>query len=247
MADTIWQKGKKDLLIRREDGVEDALVWEHSWRVAQIAEKIAAGPEMAKRIVNRQALCVACLYHDMGWVLQTNSGTLQAKELFLKPTTDLQRAMAADWITKHLNGVMEAGGLTLAAQSVRKSSDRATDILEARILAEADNLDLIGPQAVCLMVRKQVAEGRALEDMISVWERQEEYRYWEARIKECFRLPSVRRVAERRLNALRRFMDDLRATVRLGDLNGGKRSPRTPRRHGSVFHYGPRKSTKTTP
>lgn len=247
MADVIWQKARQDLRIRRDDGVDDTLVWEHCCRVARMAEKIATGPEMAKRIINRQALCVSCLYHDMGWVSQANAGTLPVKELFLKPTTDHQRALAADWVGKHLDEILEPGARTLAAQAIRKCSDRTTDILEAQILAEADNLDLIGPQAVCLMVRKQVAEGKALEDIISIWERQEEYRYWEARIKECFRLPSVRRVAERRLKTLRRFMDDLRTSVRLNDLNGSGKPTRIPRRHGSVFHYGPKKPTKITP
>lgn len=242
MADAIWQRGRKDLRVRRDDGVEDTLVWEHCCRVARLAEKIAVGPEMAKRVIDRQALGVACLYHDIGWVLQANAGTLPAKELLLKPTTDLQRALAADWIAKHLDGIMEPGVLSLAARAIRKSSDRSTDILEAQILAEADNLDLIGPQAVCLMVRKQVAEGKALEDLLTAWERQEEYRYWEARIKECFRLPSVRALADRRLKTLRRFMHDLRACVHLNDLNDRGRQ-RRPRGSGkSVFHYGPKKS-----
>ncbi len=247
MADVIWQKARQDLRVCRDDGVDDTLVREHCYRVARMAEKIAAGPEMAKHIINRQALCVACLYHDMGWVLQANAGTLPVKELFLRPTTDLQRALAADWVSKHLDEILEPGALALAAQAIRKCGDRSTDILEAQILAEADNLDLIGPQAVCLMIRKQLAEGKALDDLLSIWERQEEYRYWEARIKDCFRLPSVRRVAERRLGTLRRFMDDLRTTVHLNDLNAGGKLPRLARRRGSAFHYGPKKPTKTPP
>ncbi|NLX14316.1 MAG: HD domain-containing protein [Phycisphaerales bacterium] len=241
MADFLWQRGKQDLRVRRDDGVEDPLVWEHCGRVARMAEKIASGPEMARYTISRQALYVACLYHDIGWVLQANAGTLPAKELFLKPTTDHQRTIAADWITNNLDGVMAPGVLSLAAQAVRHSSDRSTKILEAQILAEADNLDLIGPPTVCLMVRKQMAEGKALENLLSVWERQEEYRYWEARIKECFRLPSVRALAERRLKDLRRFMEDLRSCVQMNNF-GHRRRPRPLRGPGkSVFHYGPKK------
>ena len=68
------------------------------------------------------------------------------------------------------------------------------------------------------MIRKQHAEGKTLDDVVTSWQRQEEYHYWQARIKECFRFPSVRLLAERRWEVLRRFMTDLRKSIRLEDL-----------------------------
>jgi hypothetical protein len=69
------------------------------------------------------------------------------------------------------------------------------------------------------MFRKQRAEGKSLQDLLAAWQRQEEYHYWQARIKESFRFPSVRALAEQRWLALRRFMQDLRSTVYLEDLD----------------------------
>jgi hypothetical protein len=128
------------------------------------------------------------------------------------------RELAADLAAKRLKGVIPPGSLELATRGIRECNDRATGLIEAQLLAEADHLEEIGPQAIRLMERKNRSEGKTLDDLIATWERQEEYHYWQARIKESFRFPSVRRLAERRLDALRRFMTDLRAVVRLDDL-----------------------------
>jgi len=59
------------------------------------------------------------------------------------------------------------------------------------------------------MVRRQMAEGRTLSDMVVAWKRQEQYDFWPAWIKECFRFPSTRLIAEHRWQAMNRFMGDL--------------------------------------
>lgn len=223
MAEDLWGRAKHDLYSPAGGTPSDPVVWEHSLRVARLTEVITAAPEVANRVVDRTALTAAALYHDAGWVLQLRAGQIEPGELLCRRTSEQQREQAADWIADRLDGFLSPGGLRLAARIILGCNDRHTDLLEAQILAEAENLDEIGPQAVWHMVRRQLAEGCTLADMIKSWQRQEQYHYWPAWIKECFRFPSVQALADERLQAMRRFMADLQACC----------EPETPRAGGA--------------
>jgi len=215
----LWKRAKKDLHIEVGRAPPDPIIWEHVTRVARLVEAISCLPEVSTDQVEGEALQAAALYHDAGWIVQVRSGQLMPHEVFSRPASDLLRELGADWATERLADLVPAGMLSSIARIIRECNNRRSKLLEARILTEADNLDEIGPQAICLMIRKQRAEGKTLNDLIKNWERQEEYNFWEARIKDCFRIPSVRKRAEHRLQMLRRFMADLKKTVLFEDLN----------------------------
>jgi len=218
MAEDLWKKAKHDLCIKDGETPCDWIVWEHSARVARLAQMISSLPELIDRNVNGPALETAALYHDAGWVFQVRSGVLAAHEVFLRPASDLLREAASDWITQRLKGTISQGTLEMASQIIRQCYNPQTSLIEAHILYEADNLDDIGPQAVALMIRKIRAEGKTLDRLVESWQRQEEYNYWPARIKKCFHYPSVRKLAEQRLESLRRFMADLKSSLEHNDL-----------------------------
>ncbi len=219
MAEQLWKGAQRDLMVKIEGAPADPCIWDHSARVARIAEALLRIPEVQAAALDAAALEVAALYHDAGWLLQTRSGECQPRDILLKPTTDLQRELAADWIAERLAGVVGAGVIQQAARIIRQINNRRTDLPEARVLADAENLDEIGPHSIWLMVRKIHAEGRMLADIVSLWERQREYNYWPARIRDSFHFDSTRRLAQTRLDKLSRFMDDLREVVRLEDLS----------------------------
>lgn len=196
----------------------DPTVWEHSARVARIAASLAKLPEVRGDSLNVEALLVSALYHDIGWVLQCRAGQINREDLLLRPTTDHCRDMAADWIVANLRSLVQGGIVERAASAIRQYGDRRTNLIEARILADADNLDQIGPLALDRMIRKCRGEGKTTELLLAAWQRQEEYHYWQARIKESFHFAAVRALAEQRYQALRRFMHDLAVAVDLKDL-----------------------------
>ncbi len=209
MSDQLRAKARADLCILPDGKPIDCVIWEHSERVAGLTQIIAAVPELANHVIDRLALTAAALYHDAGWLLQLAAGQVRERDLLLRRTTDRQRDLAADWLQQRLEGLLPAGTVQQAARIVRTCNQRSPAILEARILAEAENLDQVGPQAIFLMVRRQMAEGRTLSDMVAAWRRQEQYEFWPAWIKECFRFPSTRIIAEHRCQAMSRFMADL--------------------------------------
>ncbi|HOA75959.1 MAG TPA: HD domain-containing protein [Phycisphaerae bacterium] len=218
MMQDLWAKAQADLCLGTSSGPLDKLVWEHSTRVAKTAASIAGLPELADRAIDRRALTAAALYHDAGWVLQYRAGEAIPRDLLLRPTSEVQRELAAAWITERLAGILPARSIELASNAIRYCNDRQTNLTEAQILAEAESLEEIGPQTIVLMVRRQLADGRTLTDMLQLWQRQEEYHYWQARIKDSFRFEPVRRLATQRWQALRRFMTDLAVCTNLEDL-----------------------------
>ncbi len=234
MADPLWRRAESDLWVEPAGAVPDPVVWEHSSRVARLADVIVSLPEVTADVVDRVALAAAALYHDAGWVLQLQAGELTPQELLLRPTSDILHELAADWIASRLKGIIPPASLQLAARAIRACSNRRTDLIEAQILTEANNLDEIGPQTISLMLRKQWAEGKTLDDLVTAWQRQQEYHYWQARIRDSFRFPSVRALAERRWQGLRQFMANLQAAIRLEDvaeiqrLSRPKKRPRPP-------------------
>lgn len=218
MSEALQRQAKADLILRMTGAPVDTIVWEHATRVARLADSIASLPGISSSPIDRAALTAAGLYHDAGWVLQVQAGAVAARELLLRPTSDIQRELAADWIEAHAPGGLAPGSVQRAARAIRQCNDRRTDLIEARILADAENLDEIGPQALCLMIRKLVADGRTAADMVGAWERQEEYHYWQARMKECFHFAPVRVWAEKRFEAMHRCMAELKAAIRLDDI-----------------------------
>jgi len=169
MAAGLWQRAERDLCVQVKGTAPDSTVWEHSARVARIAEQIVRLPEIPKDSLNTESLNAAALYHDIGWVLQVHAGQLSPDELFLRPTTDTCRDMAADWIQAHLKGIAPGGVIERAMAAIRQSSDRKSTLIEAHILADADNLDQIGPLAIERMIRKCRCDGRTMDDMVSAW------------------------------------------------------------------------------
>lgn len=218
MADQLWERARADLLVRTPGASPDTLLWEHACRVERLSRLIVDMPEVPAESIDAAALELAALYHDAGWKVQIEAGDVHPRDLLLRPTSDIQRELAADWILTQLGGVVAENTLQVAARIIRQCNDRQSRLPEAQVLADAENLDEIGPQTIAIMVRKQIAEGRTLADLVAAWERQEEYHYWQARIKECFRFASVRPLAEHRWQVLRRFMKDLRDTLSFNDM-----------------------------
>ncbi|HOW70684.1 MAG TPA: HD domain-containing protein [Phycisphaerae bacterium] len=209
MFTDLWARAQNDLCPSTAGGLPDLTIWEHSTRVARLTEIIAGFPEVSRHVLDRAALTLAALYHDIGWLLQLRAGQIRSSDLLLKRTTGRQREMASEWMIDHLEGLLAPRGLQLAARIVRECSDRQARLPEVQILTEAESLDEIGPQAIWGMVRRQLTEGKSLLDLVEVWRRQQEYRYWPTWIRDCLQFPSSRVLAEERYQSLARFMADL--------------------------------------
>ncbi len=91
-------------------------------------------------------------------------------------------------------------------------------MLEARLLAEAENLDELSVVYVLRQYRQYQAENRPLSQLVDTWRRQQEYRYWEVRLNDGFHWQTTRALARQRLAAVDAFMQALDRDLRGADL-----------------------------
>ena len=209
---------KKLLTIHVGEGKKDTWIWQHSERVRRLASMIAALPELATRPIDRDALAAACLFHDAGWIVQLQSGSIDRWRLLGKPTSDIQRELGAALMRENISRLIPAASLETAVEAIRQCNFRQSSLVEAEILGEAENLDDVGVIQLLKQVRQHQVDGRAIEQLLSAWKRQQEYQFWEARIKDSFRFESIRQLARVRLAAVDRFMSAISSEHEGGDL-----------------------------
>ncbi|HEY3245144.1 MAG TPA: HD domain-containing protein [Phycisphaerae bacterium] len=214
-ADPIRARAEADNIPVDASGRRDVFLWEHVLRVTHAALQIVR-MNVAGRAPNTAALQAAGLYHDVGWAIQCRDAVFSQQEILTKPTSDLQRELGAARLMERLHDLLPPRTLELAANIVRQMNERSTDLLEAQILSEAENLDGVGMMGLWQTVRRHACEGRGIQAAIDIWRRQQDYRFWEARIHEAFRFEPVRTLARARLEIMYRFYDEL-ARIQSGE------------------------------
>lgn len=208
-------------------GKPDQFVLEHSIRVWNLAQQICLLPELADRRIDRGALQGACLFHDAGWIAQWRAGRIEPWQLLANPTSDQQRRAGADLLLEMASQILEPRQLTRAAQAIRDCNLRSTDLIEAQILSESENLEEIGAIGIWRLARKCLAQGRSIADMLSSWSRQQEYHYWEARVNEGLQFDFTKRLAQQRLARMEQFMAQLADESQLQDFSELAAGPST--------------------
>ena len=206
------------LILELDEDRRDLWLWERAERVARLTQLVAHLPEVAHQPIDLLALGVAGLFHCAGWATQLQQGRLTRWQLLARPTNDIQRELGAALLQDHAAQELPPKTARLAAEAIRHCNDRSTALIEAQLLAEAENLDEVGAVHVLRQFRQYQAEGRPLAQLIASWERQKEYRYWEVRINDGFRFETTRRLARERLHAIEAFMQALARDMGGADL-----------------------------
>ena len=76
--DMISNRARADLLVRTEQGDEDALLWEHSLRVSTNARRIMQLPAVQAKSPDEAVIVAAALYHAAGWIIRFRAFGSQA-------------------------------------------------------------------------------------------------------------------------------------------------------------------------
>ena len=211
------------LVVRAETGISDSWLWEHTERVLALARMISVLPDFGEDKPDETVVTVAALYHDVGWAIQFREGLVQRWNLLSRPTSDAQREMAATALRESAGGLLDDSVLEAAAAAIRECNNRYTSLPEAQALAEAENLEEVGVTYLLRQLRHSHNNGRAIRQLIQGWSRQLEYKFWDARINDCLRFDTTRRLAHARLGDVGTFMkalardcdgEDLRALLR---------------------------------
>ncbi len=218
VREAVWRQAESDLTIRTADGRIEGFVWEHAQRICVSAAAIADLLGMQPSGADRDVLAAAALYQDAAWVVQFAEGSISQADILAKSLTMIQREISADKSADALRDIFAAKRLESVGRIIREAGGRKTPNMTAQVVADATSLDSIGPLALFQMIHKQLDDSRAVRAILEAWDRQQEYHFWPARIKESLRSEPVRRIARQRLEALTAFMNALRIHTRAEDL-----------------------------
>jgi hypothetical protein len=81
--------------------------------------------------------------------------------------------------------------------------NRPTTIEEAKLLADAVNLDDFGVTGLMIQSMQLALIGDGVADLVVASDKREQYGYWEARLKDGFHYEPVRQIARKRLESAR--------------------------------------------
>ncbi|MFO8015274.1 MAG: HD domain-containing protein [Phycisphaerae bacterium] len=190
-------------------GREDRFLFDHSLRVMQVAERLSHCREVRQWRVDRFALQVAALFHQAATVRLDEERRTSTVYAAATMSAEDVKEYSAELVGDRLRGRVPDRQLARIQEIIRRAHDASIDLAEAKLLSDADSLDDIGALGVWRDMRRHILEGRAVDDTVRAWQRREEYGYWEARLREAFNLETSRRLAERRLEAARRFKEQL--------------------------------------
>ncbi len=218
VREAVWRQAESDLTIRTADGRIEGFIWEHAQRICASAAAIAELLGMQLSSADQEVLAAAALYQDAAWAVQFAEGSISRADILAKPLSMIQREISTDKAADALRDIISAKRLESVGRIIREAGGRKTTNMIAQVVADATNLDSIGPLVLFHMIHKQLHGGRAARAILETWDRQQEYHFWPARIKESLRSEPVRRIARQRLEALTTFMNTLRIHTHAEDL-----------------------------
>lgn len=222
--EAIWSRARDDLVITTACGDKDVLLWEHSSRVARNAQHIVGLPDVEATVADEEAIVVAALYHEAGWIARFNRGEIERSDILVRSTHEDHREESAAMLERGMTKVLPAETLTQALHAIRAMDDRQTERNEAMVLMDADHLDEFGVISLWPIARRGLLDGKGIQAAIETWRRRKEYRFWEARLRDSFHFDSVREVARARLAQLDEVMQMLEEQHGAGDLSRKLRS-----------------------
>lgn len=153
-----------------------------------IAMDLAADPDLS-------ALELACyaLQLPMRQAKPPSSGKLGRTNL-------RERAeQAAELLVSTLGEDADEALLDRATRLLQEAPHRPPIIEDARLLADAINLEDFGVTGLVMQMIQLSRQGDGLLQFIEGCDKREQYGYWEARLKDGFHFEPVRQIARRRL------------------------------------------------
>ena len=115
--------------------------------------------------------------------------------------------LAAQRLVEELADDADADLLDRTARLLHETPGRPPVLEEAKLLADAVNLDDFGAGGALRQLAELAVRGEGVDTLLDAWHKGRDYGYWQARLADGFHFPAVRRLARRRLDNARRLFD----------------------------------------
>jgi hypothetical protein len=112
---------------------------------------------------------------------------------------------AAELMVTVLGPDIEEGLMDRTTRLLHEMPQRSPMLDEARLLADAVNLDDFGVTGMAVQAIQLARQGESVAQLADGCQKRQQYGYWEARLKDGFHFDLVRKIAQRRLENARLF------------------------------------------
>jgi hypothetical protein len=211
----------KEVLTTSKDSVGlGSFLWERTQRLARNVEHICELSEIAQSGIEVDQYCLLCATYFSETGLAATLGRKKApiSYPFFKSSSDGVLESCREIIDSELGSLLSRGQIGKVKKILTESCHRSTAMTEALILSDARNLEDMGAVGIFHELRRFINQGKNINQVLLHWRKQTDYRYWQARLKDSFCFEGVRQLAEQRLAAAERFMNQLQAEAEARDL-----------------------------
>jgi len=192
-------------------------VWERTERILQNIDFICGLDRLANEGagIDRFCLDAAACFCEIGTIRQSQKRRASRPEE-LKGIEILNAS--AEIVERELSKLLDNSRTQKICMTIIESASHFSSRLEANILCDSRNLDDMGLAGILSEFRRCTPAGRPTSEIIGVWQRKIDYGYWQARLKEDFHFPEIRRIASHRIAAVEKFMSQLARELASEDL-----------------------------
>ena len=221
----------KEVLTKSKDSLQlGRYLWERTQRMVRHIEYICELPEIAQPglEIDRFSLLCATYFSETGL-----SGLLGRKNApitypFFKSGSDGLMELCAQIIDSKLGSILTKSQVVKIKKIISESVGHSTSMTEAMILSDARNLEDMGAVGLFNELKRFMSQGKNISDILLHWQKQIDYRYWQARLEDNFWFEDVRKLAEQRLATAWKFMNQLQTEAEARDLKALKESFQEP-------------------
>jgi hypothetical protein len=144
---------------------------------------------------------------------------IHPSEIFSRPADSdiLHRSWKV--VEQELGKILDSRLMERAYRSITEITRPSGQVWEGVLLADADNLDNFGVIGALYQYRSGQASLKSFRQLLDGWHRQQEYHYWDARCRSTLHLEASRKIAQIRLDSMRRFYDQLQNELELTDVD----------------------------
>ena len=118
-------------------------------------------------------------------------------------TSTIAPEEAAEMLLAMASADADEGLLDRGTRVLYEMPHRAPMLDEARVLADAVNLDDFGLTGLVSLCMQAGHDGEGIAQLAGALEKREQYGYWDARLKDGFHFEAVRQIARNRLESSR--------------------------------------------
>jgi hypothetical protein len=218
--DIIREIAQQVLKVPTLTGKMDNWLWDRAQRLVRNVEHICRLPELdeANLPIDRFCLTAAAYFVDCGFARYADAEDTSARIVLADISPGDLGDFSTQIVTDKLSGALAGPKIDKINKIITESGNRFSDMVEAKILSDARNLDDMGAVGIFNEFRRYVIHGKGASDVLESWKRKVDYRYWQARLKESFRFESIRKLAAQRFSAAEYFMNQLTAENNAKDL-----------------------------